>query len=156
VCGWGEPIVEGRADTVRAAVEEMSDTSSAKRQATSKTSGRCCIAVASIAAGRADERHLGIEQALWDIKGKQLGVPVYELLGGPVRDKMRVYAWIGSDKPQQVAETARERCMAGYTAIKMNGTPELEWIDSSIKIHEAIERVGMVARRGGACVWASA
>src|SRR5581483_10417088 len=44
----------------------------------------------------------GIDQALWDIKGKVLGVPVYELLGGLVRDKMRTYSWVGGDRPSDV------------------------------------------------------
>ena len=54
----------------------------------------------------------GIEQALWDIKGKDLGVPIYQLMGGKVRDKMRVYCWIGGEmndtSPEQVAEQAKE------------------------------------------------
>jgi galactonate dehydratase len=60
----------------------------------------------------------GIEQALWDIKGKALGVPVYDLMGGPVRDKMRVYAWIGGDRPQEIAQAAQTQVAAGYTALR--------------------------------------
>ncbi len=44
----------------------------------------------------------GIEQALWDIKGKALGVPVHELLGGRVRERVRLYAWVGGDRPDNV------------------------------------------------------
>ena len=54
-----------------------------------------------------------IEQALWDIKGKALGVPVYELLGGKMRDKVRVYAngWYGAARtPAELAEAASGRC----------------------------------------------
>lgn len=47
----------------------------------------------------------GIDIALWDLKGKRLGVPIWELLGGKVRDKVQVYAWIGGDRPADV-ETA--------------------------------------------------
>src|SRR6266700_3316301 len=83
----------------------------------------------------------GIDQALWDIKGKHLGVPVYELFGGPVREKVRVYAWIGGDKPQNIAEAARARVAAGYTALKMNATEEMEWIDSAAKVQQAAERL---------------
>lgn len=39
----------------------------------------------------------GIDQALWDIKGKTFGVPVYELMGGACRERMKVYSWIGGD-----------------------------------------------------------
>ncbi len=45
----------------------------------------------------------GIDQALWDIKGKALGVPVHELLGGKLRDRIRVYSWIGGDRPADTA-----------------------------------------------------
>ncbi len=45
----------------------------------------------------------GIDQALWDIKGKALSVPVCELLGGAVRDTIRVYSWIGGDRPSATA-----------------------------------------------------
>jgi galactonate dehydratase len=83
----------------------------------------------------------GIEQALWDIKGKALGVPVYDLMGGPVRDKMRVYAWIGGDRPQEIAQAAQTQVAAGYTALKMNGTADMEWIDSSRKCRKAVERL---------------
>ena len=51
----------------------------------------------------------GIEMALWDIKGKAFGVPVYELLGGAARDRIRVYSWIGGDRPSDVAEQAKSR-----------------------------------------------
>ncbi len=61
----------------------------------------------------------GIDQALWDLKGKRYGLPVWQLLGGAVREKMRIYAWIGGDTPEQMAAQARERIAQGYTAIKM-------------------------------------
>jgi galactonate dehydratase len=83
----------------------------------------------------------GIEHALWDIKGKRLGVPIYDLLGGAVRDKMRVYAWIGGDKPADVEASAQARVAAGYTAVKMNAVADMEWIDSFQKVQEAAERL---------------
>ena len=78
----------------------------------------------------------GIDQALWDIKGKAMGVPVYDLLGGHVRDKMSVYGWIGGDKPSQVVDAAKERIAQGYRAVKMNACAEMEWIDSPQKIKD--------------------
>src|ERR1017187_1543654 len=62
-----------------------------------------------------------IEQALWDIKGKCLGVPVYEMLGGKMRDKVRVYAngWYGAAQtPAQMAETAERPLRDAYSALK--------------------------------------
>jgi galactonate dehydratase len=60
----------------------------------------------------------GMEQALWDIKGKRLGVPVYELLGGRYRHKVKVYAWIGGDTPRACAEQAARMKEAGWRALK--------------------------------------
>src|SRR3990170_4025115 len=62
----------------------------------------------------------GIDQALWDIAGKHLGVPVHQLLGGHVRDTVRVYSWVGGDEPGELREQIMEQVEAGFTAVKMN------------------------------------
>ena len=92
----------------------------------------------------------GIEQALWDIKGKRFGVPVYELLGGAVRDRVQVYAWIGGDDPADVAQAARARVDEGYHAVKMNATGALAWIDSPRLVRDAAERLAAVRGAVGA------
>jgi galactonate dehydratase len=74
----------------------------------------------------------GIEHALWDIKGKAFGVPVYQLIGGKCRDKVRVYQGVGGDTPQAVAENAKALVKKyGYTALKMYPFPRGErlWHD---------------------------
>lgn len=91
----------------------------------------------------------GIEMALWDIKGKYFGVPVYELLGGAVRDKIKVYSWIGGDRPDEVAAEAQDRFDRGFTAIKMNATEELHYIDSYKKIDAVVQRVASIRERLG-------
>ncbi|ULL13729.1 galactonate dehydratase [Paenibacillus sp. H1-7] len=145
IVGWGEPIVEGKADTVRAAVEEMSEFLIGRDPGHIEDLWQVLYRGGFYRGGPILTSAIsGIEQALWDIKGKSLGVPVYDLLGGPVRDKMRVYAWIGGDKPSDVAESAKEKIAQGYTAIKMNGTAEMEWIDSFQKVEEAVERLAAV------------
>ena len=83
----------------------------------------------------------GIEMALWDIKGKALNVPVYELLGGAARDKIMVYSWIGGDRPQDVVKEAIDRRDRGFKAIKMNATEELHYIDSFEKVQAVVDRV---------------
>lgn len=83
----------------------------------------------------------GIEIALWDIKGKRLGVPVYELLGGKVRDSLKVYSWIGGDRPGDVLQEAKVKYESGFRAIKMNGTEELHYIDTYKKVDELLGRV---------------
>ena len=65
----------------------------------------------------------GIETALWDLKGKIHGVPVYQLLGGRCRDKVRVYLGIGGNTPQDVANAARQAQAQGFTAVKTSPFP---------------------------------
>lgn len=83
----------------------------------------------------------GIEMALWDIKGKTLNVPIYELLGGAARDRIMVYSWIGGDRPSDVVKEAIDRRDRGFKAIKMNATEELHYIDSFTKVQEVVDRV---------------
>lgn len=140
--GWGEPIVEGKADTVLACVEEMSDFLIGQPAGNIEDLWQSLYRGGFYRGGPVLTSAIsGIEQALWDIKGKALGVPIYELLGGAVRDKMRVYAWIGGDDPSDVAVAAKARIDEGYTAMKMNATGAMEWIDSPVKIQQAAERL---------------
>ncbi|MCZ6676770.1 MAG: galactonate dehydratase [Candidatus Poribacteria bacterium] len=60
----------------------------------------------------------GIEHALWDIKGKALNVPVYELIGGMYRHRVKVYCWIGGDTPETWASAAAQRIEAGWGGLK--------------------------------------
>jgi galactonate dehydratase len=140
--GWGEPVVEGRADTVRAAVEELSEYLIGQNSNNIEDLWQVLYRGGFYRGGPILMSAIsGIEQALWDIKGKRYGLPVYELLGGAVRDKMRVYAWIGGDRPDEVAEAAKAQIAAGYTAIKMNATSDMEWIDSYRKVQEVADRL---------------
>ena len=91
----------------------------------------------------------GLEMALWDIKGKALNLPIYEFLGGAARDKIKVYSWIGGDRPQDVLEQAQDRVDRGFTAVKMNGTSELHYIDSFKKINEVVDRVASIRNKFG-------
>lgn len=143
--GWGEPVVEGRAETTRAAVKELEDYLIGKETDRIEDLWQVLYRGGFYRGGPILMSAIsGIEQALWDIRGKELGVPVYSLLGGRVRDKMKVYVWIGGDQPSKAAEEAKERVKAGYGAVKMNATANLEWIDSITKIDEVVERLGAV------------
>lgn len=87
--------------------------------------------------------------ALWDIKGKALNVPIYELLGGSVRDNLRVYSWIGGDRPDDVVAEAQDRVDRGFNAIKMNGTEELHYVDSFREIDKVVQRVAALRDKFG-------
>ncbi|MGI6371710.1 MAG: galactonate dehydratase [Caldicoprobacterales bacterium] len=148
--GWGEPVVEGKADSVAAAVKEMEDYLIGRNAGDIEDIWQVLYRGAFYRGGPVLSSAIsGIEQALWDIKGKALNVPVYELLGGAVRDKIRVYSWIGGDRPSNVAEAAQEKFDQGFTAIKMNATGEMGWIDSFSKVTEAVERVQAIRDKLG-------
>uniref|UniRef100_UPI0038B2701F galactonate dehydratase n=1 Tax=Sphingomonas arvum TaxID=2992113 RepID=UPI0038B2701F len=83
----------------------------------------------------------GLDQALWDLKGKAAGLPAWEMMGGRVRDRIRAYAWIGGDRPHEIADAAKARRDQGFTAVKMNATAELDWIGTPRLFDEVIQRV---------------
>jgi galactonate dehydratase len=90
----------------------------------------------------------GLDQALWDLKGKALGVPVWQLLGGKLRDRVEVYGWIGGDRPHEAAEGARRRKAQGFSKVKMNATEDIGWLDSPRALDAVIERLGAVQATG--------
>jgi galactonate dehydratase len=83
----------------------------------------------------------GLEQALWDLKGRALNLPAWEMLGGRVRDKVRAYAWIGGDRPHEIGAAAKARHEQGFSAVKMNATAELSWIGTPKLFDDVIARV---------------
>lgn len=82
----------------------------------------------------------GLDQALWDLKARRLGVPVWQLLGGRVRDRIQVYSWIGGDRPSDVVAAAKARLDQGFKAVKMNATEDLGWLDSPRQLDATLER----------------
>ncbi len=149
IAGWGEMISGTKTETVVAGANEMGK----------KLIGRNPFEIERLW----QEMHRsffrggpingtiisGLEMALWDIKGKALNLPVYELLGGAARDRIRVYSWIGGDRPSDVAEQAQERVDKGFTAIKMNATSELHYIDSYNKVQAVVDRVASIRDQVG-------
>ena len=145
IAGWGEPVVEGRAQTVAAAVDELSDYLIGRDPRHVQDLWNVMYRAGFYRGGPIMMSAIaGVDQALWDIKGRALGVPVYELLGGPVRDRIRVYSWIGGDRPSETAEQARAAVARGFTAVKMNGTEEMQYIDTHDKVARAVANVAAI------------
>ena len=90
----------------------------------------------------------GIDIALWDLKARRLHVPLYQLFGGKVRHKVKVYAWIGGDRPRDVEAAAIERHAQGFRAIKMNATEDVDWLDSPKALEASVERLKTVKALG--------
>lgn len=113
ITGLGEPIVEGRARTVATAIEELTPYLIGKDPRPVAHHWQAMYRHAFYRGGPVLTSALsGVDQALWDIKGKALGLPVYELLGGPTRTRVRVYAHAGT------VERIKQRKAEGFTAFK--------------------------------------
>lgn len=150
ITGWGEPVLEGRAQTVAAAVEELSDDLIGKDPRHIEDLWTVMYRGGFYRGGGVHMSAIaGIDQALWDIKGKALGVPVADLLGGPVRDRIRVYSWIGGDRPSDTAAAAKAAVDRGFTAVKMNGTEELQYVDTFDKVDRCLQNVAAVREAVG-------
>jgi galactonate dehydratase len=153
ISGWGESILQNRAHTMAAAVSELGqyligrDPSPIEDHWTTLYRGGFYRGGGILMSALA-----GIDQALWDIKGKTLGLSVCKLLGGPVRDRIQVYSWIGGDRPAHVAENAKSAVAQGFRAIKMNGCEEMHFIDSNAKIDAAVANVAAVREAIGSDV----
>jgi galactonate dehydratase len=145
ITGWGEPVIEGKAATVKAAVDELMEYLVGKDPMNIEDHWNVLyrggfyrggpILMSAIA---------GIDQALWDIKGKFFNAPIHQLLGGKVRDIIQVYSWIGGDRPAEVGLAAKKIVSHGFKALKMNATEELQYVDSYKKIDDAIMRIAAV------------
>ena len=151
IIGWGEPVIEGKAATVKTAVDELMEYLVGKDPMHIEDHWNVMYRAGFYRGGPILMSAIaGIDQALWDIKGKYYNAPVYQLLGGKARDKMKVYSWIGGDRPAEVGAAARKMAEQGFLAVKMNATEELQYIDSYEKIDAAIQRIAAVREAGGA------
>lgn len=145
VVGWGEPVVEGRAHTVAAAIDELADHLVGADPLRIEDHWQVMTKGGFYRGGPILSSAIaGIDQALWDIAGKVRGASVHELLGGPVRERQRVYTWIAGDEPGDVADGARARREQGLTAVKMNATGRLGALATVREIDEMLDRVASV------------
>ncbi|MFA1715154.1 galactonate dehydratase [Peribacillus frigoritolerans] len=150
IVGWGEPVIEGKAATVKAAVDELMENLIGKDPLNIEDHWNLMYRAGFYRGGPILMSAIsGIDQALWDIKGKYYNAPVHQLLGGKARDSIKVYSWIGGDRPSDVGEAAKEVVSKGFTAVKMNGTEELQYVDSYEKIDQVMERIAAVRESVG-------
>ncbi len=147
--GWGEASLEGHAEAVAGAMESARDRLLGASADRIEDAWQTLYRLGFYRGGPVLMSAIsGIDQALWDIKGKRLGVPVWQLLGGQVRDRIPVYAWVGGDRPSDVAEAAAARLAQGFRAVKMNGTEDLGWLDSPTRLDEVVKRLQLVRETG--------
>ena len=147
--GWGEASLEGYAEAVVGVFEALRDRLLGFDAARTEDLWQLGYRGGFYRGGPVLMSALsGLDQALWDLKGKALGVPVWELLGGRVRDKVQAYGWIGGDRPRDVAAAARLRREQGFRVVKMNGTAEAGYLEGQHVLDEVIDRVAAVKGEG--------
>ncbi|WP_267433490.1 galactonate dehydratase [Sphingomonas sp. GM_Shp_1] len=147
--GWGEASLEGHAEAVAGALDAARDRLIGHDADRIEDAWQMLYRLGFYRGGPVLMSAIsGIDMALWDLRGRALGVPVHDLLGGRVRDSIRVYAWIGGDRPSDVAAAALDRKAQGFDAIKMNGSEEMEWLASPSAVDAAVERLAMVRETG--------
>lgn len=153
ITGWGEPIVEGKAATVKAAVQELMENLTGKDPMDIEGHWNTMYRGGFYRGGPILMSAIsGIDQALWDIKGKYFNAPIYQLIGGKARDKMKVYSWIGGDRPSDIGTAAKQAKENGFTAVKMNATDEMQYLDSYEKIDRVLQRVAALREAVGMSV----
>ena len=151
IVGWGEPNVEGFSDTVATAVTELMASvigrDASKIQMIWQTLVRCKFYIAGGGGPILMSAVAGIDQALWDIAGKTLGCPVHRMLGGAVREKLRVYRWCGGDDntPEEAAAEAKAVIeSSNFKQLKMNACSRMAHIDCDGVVAAAVARMKAV------------
>jgi len=138
IIGLGEPVVEGRAHTVAQAIAELEEYLIGKDPRRIEHHWQAIYRHAFYRGGPVLTSALsGIEQAMWDILGKSLGVPVYQLLGGACRDRIRMYAHVQGIALEDAALAATARVEQGFTALKTGvGKIPAQMIESPAFVEE--------------------
>ena len=140
--GWGEASLEGHAEAVDGAFEAVRDRFLGHDPLRIEDIWQVAYRGGFYRGGPVLMSALaGLDQALWDLKGRHYGMPAWEMLGGKVRDKVRAYAWIGGDRPDDIAEAAQARRAQGFSAVKMNATAELDFLGTPKLLDEVVDRV---------------
>jgi len=145
ITGWGEPVVEGRSQTVAQAVKEMGriiigqDPRRIEHIWQSVYCGEFYRGGAVLTSALS-----GIEQALWDITGKWLNVPVYQLLGGRTRDKIKVYGHIQGESTEEYLKNASLVKDKGFNTFKWTVPGPLQFIETPDKIDEVVGKFAKI------------
>jgi len=148
ITGWGEASLEGHASTQVAAVHQQRPVLVGEDPTRIEHLWQSVYRAGFYRGGPVLMSALsGIDQALWDILGKSLDRPIYKLLGGACRDKVRVYGGCGGSDPSELRESARKCVAAGFTAMKFCPCDQMEGVDGLDVIRHVESRVA-AAREG--------
>ncbi len=159
IVGLGEPVLEGHNKSVEAVVEEFENYLIGKDPMMIEHHVQALYKGGFYRGGPLMMSAIsGIEQAMWDIKGKYYNCPVYEMLGGRTRDRIRMYTHIkataiqGGNSVEEMVNIAKERVAQGYTALKYSIIPPINLIENPENTLEHIERFAAVRKAIGNAV----
>ena len=158
ITGWGEPVLEAKALTVADCVDEMMDHIMGRDPMQIERHWQRMMKGGFYRGGSIlNSAVAGIDQALWDITGKKLGVPVHQLLGGAVRDRVKIYGHVGAkverdkfgkiplkEELKVVSENVQKQLSRGLKAIKFTPADSLEHIDTATELKNIVKRVETV------------
>jgi galactonate dehydratase len=147
--GWGEGSLEGHAEAVDGAFEALRDRFIGADPRRIEDIWQVGYRGGFYRGGAVLMSALaGLDQALWDLNGRLNNLPAWQMMGGRVRDRIRAYAWIGGDRPGEIGEAAAARRAQGFSAVKMNATPELDWLGTPKLLGEVVARVEAAQAQG--------
>jgi galactonate dehydratase len=149
--GWGEPVVEGKAESTGAAVRELlegyllgEDPLPIEHHWQRLYRGGFYrggpVLMAAIA---------GVDQALWDLKGKHYDLPAHELLGGRARDRVQLYQHVHGETPAEHAEAARQAVAEGFEVLKTSPKQPFRRVDTPAAIRRTAETLGAIREAVG-------
>jgi len=144
IIGWGEPALEGFVEIVRTAVHHLAEWLIGKDPLQIERHWQVLTKSGMYRGGPVlSSAVAGVDQALWDIAGKALGAPVHVLLGGPVRDRVRMYGWVGGDEPAAIEEAVAAKVDEGFTAVKMNASGQMSTSPTVRDLEGVAERLAI-------------
>jgi galactonate dehydratase len=147
ITGLGEPIVEGRARTVETAVRELESYLIGQDPRRIEHHWQVMYRGTFYRGGPVLTSAIsGVEQAMWDILGKWLGQPVWQLLGGKCRERVRVYAHCGPEDIREAEALARSLVAQGFTALKTSIDAPVRTIDTKAYIDTQVQRIQAIRR----------
>lgn len=144
IVGLGEPTLENRAPTIVQAIEELEPYLIGKDPTRVVHHWQAIYKHAFYRGGPVLTSALsGVEHALWDIAGKAVGLPVYKLMGGPLRDRIRVYAHCRGDSTEEMVQDAQSKVALGFTALKtgIRGGRPARIIETPGFVDRAVNRI---------------
>ena len=159
IYGLGEPVLEGHTNAVEAVIREFEEYLIGKDPMMIEHHVQALYRGGFYRGGPLMLSAIsGIEQAMWDIKGKYYNCPVYEMLGGKCRDKIRMYTHVkraavaGDFSVEEMLQIAKQRLDEGYTALKYSIIPPIKAIDNPQNTRKHVERFAAVREAIGESV----